>query len=275
MDRIRFDNVSKRFHRSGGQKLLRHYVEDLLGRENKEDFLALDSVSFRIRDGESVAVIGHNGAGKSTLLSLMTGLAPPTSGKITIEGRLAPLLDLGAGFHPDLTGRENVLLNAALLGYDRKGAAQALPAILEFAELHEFAEEPLRTYSSGMVLRLAFSVAANLDPEIMLIDEILAVGDQRFQARCLERIFELRRHGKTMVIVSHVNAVLFDLCDRALWLDHGRLVRDGSVAEVVGAYEQAQAAQAAGEPSAAAPQSTDQPGAGPQQSSLQQAAHTG
>jgi ABC-type polysaccharide/polyol phosphate transport system ATPase subunit len=184
-----------------------------------------------------VAVIGANGAGKSTLLSLVTGLAPPSAGTVTVTGRAAALLDLGSGFHPDLTGRENILLNASLLGFSRSRAYALYDQIVEFSELDDFIKEPLRTYSNGMMLRLAFSVAVNLDPQILIIDEVLAVGDQKFQAKCTEKIFEIRNQGRTILCVSHVSPTLRELCDRAIWLDHGQLIMDGPIGEVSAAYE--------------------------------------
>lgn len=234
---IEFKNVSKAFHRAIGQKLLRHYLEDLMGKADPDSFHALKDVSFAIKDGESVAVIGANGAGKSTLLSLVTRLAPPSQGQVTINGRVAALLELGAGFHPDLTGRENIRLNASLLGFSRAQARDLYESIVDFAELHDFIDEPLRTYSNGMMLRLAFAVAVNLDPQILIIDEVLAVGDQQFQAKCIDKIFEIRNQGRTILCVSHAHAILQNLCTRALWLDHGQLVMDGPVSEVLQAYE--------------------------------------
>ncbi|MFN9083772.1 MAG: ABC transporter ATP-binding protein [Acidobacteriota bacterium] len=234
---IQLQNVTKTFHRSGGQKLLRHYLEDILGKTDPERFFALKDVSFSVREGESVAVIGANGAGKSTLLSLVTGLAPPSTGTVTVTGRAAALLDLGSGFHPDLTGRENILLNASLLGFSRSRAYALYDQIVEFSELDDFIKEPLRTYSNGMMLRLAFSVAVNLDPQILIIDEVLAVGDQKFQAKCTEKIFEIRNQGRTILCVSHVSPTLRELCDRAIWLDHGQLIMDGPIGEVSAAYE--------------------------------------
>ncbi len=237
MNVIEFQNVSKTFHRAVGQRLLRHYIEDMIGAKDPNPFYALKDISFAIRDGESVAVIGSNGAGKSTLLSLVTHLMPPSEGKVTVNGRLAALLDLGAGFHPDLTGRENIRLNASLLGFSRKRAAELFDSIVDFSELHEFINEPLRTYSNGMILRLAFSVALSLDPQILIIDEVLAVGDQAFQAKCIDKIFDIRNQGKTILCVSHAHAILRNLCSRAIWLDHGQLIMDGAVEEVLNAYE--------------------------------------
>lgn len=234
---ISFENVTKTFHRRVGQRLLRHYISDMLGREDEDSFHALDKLSFSIADGESVAIVGSNGAGKSTLLSLVTGLVPPTSGQITVNGRVAALLELGAGFHPDLTGRENVRLNASVMGFSRRQAEERYQAIVEFAEMHEFIDEPLRTYSKGMVLRLGFAVAVEMDPQVLIVDEVLAVGDQKFQTKCIEKIYEIRDQGRTILCASHSGSVLRGLCTRALWLDHGQLVMDGPVAEVVAAYE--------------------------------------
>jgi ABC-type polysaccharide/polyol phosphate transport system ATPase subunit len=237
MNVIEFKNVAKVFHRAVGQRLFRHYLEELMGKADPDSFHALAGISFSIRDGESVGVIGDNGAGKSTLLSLVTRLAPPSSGDVIVNGRVAALLELGSGFHPDPTGRENILLNAALLGFKRKQASDRFESIVEFSELQDVIDEPLRTYSTGMWLRLAFAVAVNLDPEILIIDEVLAVGDRQFQAKCMGKIFEIRNQGCTILCVSHALSTLQALCTRVLWLDHGHLVMDGPVQEVVRAYE--------------------------------------
>jgi ABC-type polysaccharide/polyol phosphate transport system ATPase subunit len=187
--------------------------------------------------GESLAVVGTNGAGKSTLLSLVAGLVPPDRGTVDVNGRVAALLELGSGFHPDLSGVENVRLNAALLGVSRRQMDAIFPDIVEFSELGDFMAEPLRTYSAGMVMRLAFSVAVNVDPDILLIDEVLAVGDSAFAAKCFKKILDFRRRGKTILCVSHASGTVQKLCSRAIWLDHGDLMLDGPIAEVVDAYE--------------------------------------
>jgi ABC-type polysaccharide/polyol phosphate transport system ATPase subunit len=203
-------------------------------------FHALQDVSFHVQHGESVAVIGHNGAGKSTLLNLTTKLCLPDRGSVDVQGgRVAPLLDLGAGFHPDLTGVENVCINAALLGLSRREVNQQFDEIVAFAGIGEFINEPLRTYSSGMMLRLAFAVATSVNPDILIIDEVLGVGDLAFGAKCRDRIMQFRRDGKTILCVSHSNDTLKDLCDRAIWLDHGRVVDDGPIQRVVEAYKTA------------------------------------
>jgi lipopolysaccharide transport system ATP-binding protein len=232
------DHVSKYFHRhSGGQRLLREHVSSWWKRRPQTEFYAVKDVSFEIADGESVAIIGSNGAGKSTLLSLISGLAKPTAGTIDVNGKTAGLLELGAGFHPALTGAENLRLNASLLGFTRRQTNAMFEAIVDFAGLAEVIDEPLRTYSSGMSLRLAFSIAINVNPDILMVDEILAVGDQAFQAKCLARMKEFRKSGKTLICVSHSLQTVTEFCDRALWLDHGELVMQGSVEDVVPAYE--------------------------------------
>lgn len=234
---ITLQNVSKVFRRHSGQKLIRQHLAGWFDRRAEDRFYALRNVSFTVERGESLAVIGSNGAGKSTLLSLITGLAPPDEGSVEVKGRIAALLELGSGFHPDLTGAENVHLNAALLGFTEKQTKEMFEGIVEFSGVGDFIDEPLRTYSSGMSLRLAFSVAINLDPEILLIDEILAVGDQAFQVKCFERIHELRHSGKTFVCVSHAPEMLMSLCDQGLWLDHGEVMLKGSLRDVLAAYQ--------------------------------------
>jgi ABC-type polysaccharide/polyol phosphate transport system ATPase subunit len=233
---IELRGVSKAFYRHSGQMLLRKHVQSWFG-GRKELFYALRDVSFRVEPGEGVALVGTNGAGKSTLLTVIAGLADPDGGQVSVDGRIGALLQLGAGFHPDLTGRENVLLNAALLGLSRREVAEAFDGILDFSGIAEFIEEPLRTYSSGMVMRLAFSVAVHMNPDIFIIDEVLAVGDFAFQAKCRAKVLEFKAAGKTLLCVSHAASGVQDLCERALWLDHGRIVRDGKLRDVVNAYE--------------------------------------
>jgi len=192
-----------------------------------------------VQHGESVGVIGHNGAGKSTLLNLATNLSRPDQGRVEVNGRVAALLELGAGFHPDLTGAENVRINAALMGLSRREVREKFDEMVAFAEIGDFIDEPLRTYSTGMVMRLAFAVAVTVDPDVLIIDEVLGVGDVAFFAKCQERIMQFRRTGKTILCVSHSSATLKDLCTRAIWLDHGRIVGDGAIMGVVEAYQQA------------------------------------
>jgi len=184
-----------------------------------------------------VGIMGRNGAGKSTLLCLISGLAEPTRGSITVNGRVAALLALGAGFHPDLTGRENLLLNAALMGFSEKEARGRQDEIIDFSGIADFIDEPLRTYSTGMGMRLAFSIAVNVEPEILIVDEVLAVGDQSFTAKCLDRIREIRSKGCTFICVSHSAALIEQLCDRGIWLDAGEVVMEGTIREVLHAYK--------------------------------------
>ena len=233
---IEFERVSKVFSHHGGAKLLRSYVQERIRKQPKEVFHALRNVSFHVEAGESLAVIGRNGAGKSTLLSLVAGLCPPTEGRVEINGRATALLELGSGFHPDLTGAENLLLNASLLGLSRRKALDLFDEIVEFSGIGEFIGDPIRTYSSGMIMRLAFSVAVNVHPDILIIDEVLAVGDQAFQAKCFDKIFEFKRAGKTLLFVSHAPGLVEQLCDRALWLDHGEVVLQGKPGTVLQAY---------------------------------------
>jgi ABC-type polysaccharide/polyol phosphate transport system ATPase subunit len=237
MDRIVFQNVSKKFVLSGGRQLLRGHIREWLGRSGRQPFYALRHVSFKIREGESLAVIGANGAGKSTLLNMVTGLCPPDEGSVTVNGRLSAVLDLGAGFHGDLTGEENLRLNASLLGLSHAKTAELFDQIVEFSGVGEFIQQPLRTYSAGMIMRLAFSVAIHVDPEILVIDEAFGVGDQAFHARCFERMLAFRKAGKTMVCVSHGLEMLRQMCDRAMWLDHGQVILEGKLDDVVAAYQ--------------------------------------
>jgi len=233
---VQFINVSKSFSRSTGRTLLRVHIADRFRQVRKDPFYALKNISCHIEFGESVAVVGPNGAGKSTLLSLVAGLAIPDSGRVIVNGRVAPLLELGSGFHPDLTGVENLYLNAALLGLGKNRTDQLVDAIVEFAGIADFINEPLRTYSAGMIMRLAFSVAVSMDPDILIIDEFLTVGDQAFQAKCMEKIFEFRHAGKTILCVSHTPGLVQRFCARAIWLDHGELVMDGKTADIMEAY---------------------------------------
>ena len=237
--------VWKSFSRHTGQMLLRQRLNNLLHSRRMEKFDALRGISFSLYHGESVAVIGHNGAGKSTLLNLVTGLCKPDRGSVQVDGRISALLELGAGFHPDLTGAENVRVNAALLGLSRREMRDRFHAVVEFAEIGDFIDEPLRTYSSGMVMRLAFSVAVTVDSDILIIDEVLGVGDVKFQAKCFERIMQFRNAGKTILCVSHSSAALKDMCTRAVWLDHGRLMDDGPLDHVLTEYRSAMNQQAA------------------------------
>ncbi|MDZ7636971.1 MAG: ABC transporter ATP-binding protein [Bryobacterales bacterium] len=233
---IAFDGVSKRFERHGGQSLLRHLAGRVFG-QGSAPFYALRDVSFTLMRGESLAVIGRNGAGKSTLLSLVAGLCQPEQGSVVVRGTVGALLELGTGFHPDLTGRENLHLNAALVGFSRSETREAEGEIIAFAELGDFMDEPLRTYSQGMTMRLAFSIAVHSRPDILMVDEVLAVGDARFQARCRERIFALRDAGCTFLFVSHAPRDVTEFCRRAILLEAGRIAMDGDAADVLEEYQ--------------------------------------
>lgn len=196
----------------------------------------LDNISLDIKKGETVALIGINGSGKSTLLKLMTKIIYPTTGTVKVNGKLTSLLELGAGFHQDFTGRENIYFNASIFGLTRKEIDKRLNDIIAFSELEEFIDNPVRTYSSGQYMRLAFSIAINVDAEILLIDEILAVGDQHFQDKCYAKLEELRDSDKTIVIVSHALGAIEKICNRGIWIDNGKVKSDGKIKDVIKKY---------------------------------------
>jgi ABC-2 type transport system ATP-binding protein/lipopolysaccharide transport system ATP-binding protein len=237
MAHVSFQNVSKIYSKQSRQFFFSYFLE-VLGRKRRpqEVFYALRDVSFNVRDGDTLGIVGHNGAGKSTLLSLVAGLTVPEEGSVSVSGRVMAMLELGSGFHPDLTGRENLRMNAALCGLSQKETMDATEEIIGFSELGDFIEEPIRTYSQGMVLRLAFSIAVHVKPDILLLDEILAVGDKDFQKKCEKRIFELRDRGTILLVVSHIPTVLRELCAKGLWIEKGSVVMRGEADEVFGAY---------------------------------------
>ncbi len=218
--------------------LKEYAIRKFQGRVSHGELVALRDVDLTVQPGERVGVIGANGAGKSTLLKVIARVRRPSEGRITVRGRVAPLLELGLGFHGELTGRENVVLHGALMGFSRREMLERLPRIAEFAELEPFIDAPLRTYSTGMGARLAFAVATDVDPDILLVDEALSVGDERFQAKCRERMEAFREKGKTFVLVSHALPIVEESCQRALWIADGRVVRDGPAAEVCAAYRE-------------------------------------
>ena len=201
-----------------------------------QTFTALDDVSFEVKRGCTFGVIGENGSGKSTLLKLLAGITKPTAGRLTVNGRISALIELGAGFHPEISGRENVAINGIMLGLTKREIEERFDEIVEFAELREFIDAPVKTYSSGMYMRLGFAVAIHVHPDVLLIDEVLAVGDEGFTRKCLDKIGELRRHGRTIVIVSHSLHLVEKMCDDVLWLRHGKTAQQGDPKRVVDAY---------------------------------------
>lgn len=233
---IRAENLTKEF------KLAHHAYASLKGLllsflpRRVERMLALQQISFTIGKGETVGIIGQNGSGKSTLLGLIARVYRPTAGILEVNGRVAPLLELGAGFHPDLTGLENIYFNGVILGLTRKQIAERLDAIVQFAELEGYIDAPIRTYSSGMLMRLGFAIAAHVDADILLVDEVLAVGDARFQHKCYEKIQQFQREGRTILFVSHDMEAVMQVAARALWLDKGVLRADGDAPSVVQQY---------------------------------------
>ncbi len=234
---IEVNNVSKRFYlRYTREFLATGMVRSLFRRRGWEEFWALRNVSFSVERGESLGVIGPNGSGKTTLLSIVSGVTRPTEGDVWTEGRISALLQLGAGFHPDLSGRENVYINAGVLGFHRKEIDKIYPSVAEFSELGSFLEAPIRKYSSGMLARLGFSIAIHVDPDIVIVDEVLGVGDQHFQVKCQEKILEFVNRGITILFVSHSAAQVRKLCSRAVYLEQGDLAAFGDVDEVLAAY---------------------------------------
>ncbi len=244
---IEFQHVSKSFSiDSARSRSFKEVLIDLFRRrveEKREPFKVLDDVSFQLAQGETIGFIGANGAGKSTALKLMAGIITPDSGRVGVHGTLAALLELGAGFHPDLTGRENVYLNGSILGLSHKQITRKLSDIVAFSELDRFIDMPVKHYSSGMYMRLGFSVAVNLDPDILLVDEVLSVGDQAFQHKCNEKIREMQRAGVSIVLVTHGVDMVRSICDRAIWIHEGVMAMDGTPDRVVDAYIEASAAE--------------------------------
>ena len=233
---IKVDNVTKSFKVFYDKPSTLKERLVFWNKKKVDERVVLKSINLDIQKGETVALIGTNGSGKSTLLKLMTQIIYPTKGKIKTYGKLTSLLELGAGFHPDFTGRENIFFNASIFGLTKKEIKERLDQIIEFSELEELIDNPVRTYSSGQYMRLAFSVAINVNAEILLIDEILAVGDQHFQDKCFAKLHELKDSGKTIVIVSHNMDSIRNLCDRAIWIYEGEVREDGKVDDVVKKY---------------------------------------
>jgi len=224
---IKFENVTKNFSKNN-QKTFKEFLPALfMGEKTVDKFTALSNISFEVQKGECVGIIGPNGAGKSTILKLVAGVMSPTSGKVTVHGKISPLIELGAGMHPELSGKENIYLNGAILGLKRKQIDQYYQSIVDFSELQEFIDQPIKHYSSGMYMRLAFSIAVHVDPEILIVDEILAVGDSAFQEKCFKKMEEFKKRGVTIIFVSHSMSQVQSFCTRAIYLKHGKLIADG------------------------------------------------
>jgi len=237
---VRLENVSVRYRAS--QERIGKFKEYVIWRLQRKlrtrTFDALQAVNLSVRRGEVFGLIGHNGAGKTTLLKLVARVMRPTNGRVWVKGRVAPLLELGAGFHPELTGRENIFLNGAILGFSYREMQEKLPHIVDFAELWDFIDAPMRSYSSGMWARLGFAVATDTQPDILIVDEVLAVGDESFQRKSIERISHFRDRGTTILLVSHSMSMVEAMCHRVAWLDHGRILTIGPAADVVQKYRQ-------------------------------------
>ena len=239
---IALEDVSKSYRLWGTRSQFATLKSALLKRDVKlapdASIAAIRNLSFEVHRGEAFGIIGRNGSGKSTLLKLISGIVKPTTGKVTVNGRVAALIELGAGFHPEITGRENIYINGIMLGLTRREIDQRFDKIVEFSGISEFLDQPVKTYSSGMYVRLGFAVAVHVDPDVLLIDEVLAVGDEEFSARCIAKIQEMKFRGVTLLFVTHQLDQVRNLCDRALWLDHGLLEAIGDPMRVVDAYLQ-------------------------------------
>jgi ABC-type polysaccharide/polyol phosphate transport system ATPase subunit len=229
---IEFINISKKFKR--GQKLLlKEALIDIFMPGKNEDFWALKNINFTIKKGEAIGIIGNNGSGKSTILKLIAGVLFPTTGDIRVKGRISPLIELGAGFHPELTGRENIYLNGAILGLSKKEIDMRFSDIVSFSELSDFIDTPVKHYSSGMYMRLGFSVAIHTNPEILLIDEIFAVGDTSFQEKCFRKMEEFKKNNVTIVFITHDMSSVENFCQKAIFIDKGTLVEIGNPGEII------------------------------------------
>jgi len=252
---IEIKNLSKKYniiHQQGGYialrdiltdiakhpfKFLKHKTKKVIGKETKEEFWALKDISFTVEKGEAIGIIGANGAGKSTLLKILSKITPPTTGTIEYKGRMSSLLEVGTGFHPELTGRENIFLNGAILGMTKKEIAEKFNDIVEFSGIKKFLDTPVKRYSSGMYVRLAFAVAAHMEPDILVVDEVLAVGDAEFQKKCLGKMDEVTKEaGRTILFVSHNMSAIQNLCKRSILLENGKIKMIGETKEVIDEY---------------------------------------
>jgi ABC-type polysaccharide/polyol phosphate transport system ATPase subunit len=235
---VKMNGVSKRFIIRKEKSLKERVVNFSRSRKHKEDFWALRDINLEIEAGTTVGLIGANGSGKSTLLKVIGGILQPTTGTVRRRGQLAALLELGAGFHPDLTGRENVFLNGAILGLTQREIEGYFDAIVDFSEIRDFIDTQVKFYSSGMYVRLAFAIAIHVDPDVLLVDEVLAVGDEPFQKKCLDKIKEFQKEGRTIVLVTHALETVEEMCDRAIVLSHGNIIFDGGSVAGVAALRQ-------------------------------------
>lgn len=240
MSAISLHHVNKNYFMQH-QRTLKEFFQALFyGEKTLEQVHALKNVSFHLNKGESVGIVGRNGAGKSTLLKLIAQVSKPTSGTVSVHGKLAPLIELGAGFHPELSGRENIYLNSIILGLTEEEVTQKFDEIVAFAEIQEFVDVPIKYYSSGMYVRLAFSIAISTNPEILLVDEVLSVGDYAFQQKCMDKMNEFKQNNVTIILVSHDSELVSSFCDRVIMLDHGSVVYDGPTAEGIARYKETQ-----------------------------------
>ena len=242
IETVRLENVGVCYRVSSERisTFKEYMIRYVQGKVRYKDFWALRGVNLSLRQGETLGLIGHNGAGKSTMLKLIARLLKPTEGRVVVRGQIATLLEYGAGFHADLSGRENIFLNGAILGFTRQEMEEKFNRIVDFAELWDFIDVPMRNYSSGMWARLGFSVATDVRPDVLIIDEVLAVGDEPFQRKSAGRMQEFRDNGATILYVSHTMASIEMMCQRVVWIDHGRLRADGDVREVIDAYRESQ-----------------------------------
>jgi ABC-type polysaccharide/polyol phosphate transport system ATPase subunit len=233
---IKFENVSKDFSKNN-QKTFKEFLPALfLGEKTVDRFTVFKDISFEIKKGECVGIIGPNGSGKSTILKLIAGVMSPTSGTISVQGRISPLIELGAGMHPELTGRENIFLNGAILGLSRKQIVENIQSIIDFSEIEEFIDQPIKHYSSGMYMRLAFSIAIHVKPEILIVDEILGVGDASFQEKCFKKMEEFKTNGVTIILVSHNLNQIEKFCNRVIYINHHRIQHDGHANKAIKIY---------------------------------------
>ncbi|MFA5933075.1 MAG: ABC transporter ATP-binding protein [Microgenomates group bacterium] len=232
---IKLDNVSKKFKR-GHRLLLKEALLDLFRAPRQEDFWALKSVSFKIKKGESIGIIGSNGSGKSTILKLIAGVLTPTHGTIKVQGKIGPLIELGAGFHPELTGRENIYLNGTILGLSIKEIDAKFDEIVNFSELSDFIDTPVKHYSSGMYMRLGFAIAVHVEPDILLVDEILSVGDIGFQKKCLDKMKEFHKNGVTVIVISHSPDLIKSFCKKVFLINQGKIIGVGLTENIIKKY---------------------------------------